>query len=121
MDWSIWRRWKGAAEMDERWRDERRALIQVARGKAPADLVMRNARLVNVFSNEIQQADVAIYQDRVAGVGAPGSYSGAREVDLKGQYLAPGLIEAHTHIESALLTPSEFARAVAPHGTTTCV
>ena len=108
--------------MDERWRDERRALIQVARGKAPADLVLRNARLVNVFSNEIQPADVAIYQDRVAGVGAPGSYgSAAREVDLKGQYLAPGLIEAHTHIESALLTPGEFARAVAPHGTTTCV
>ncbi|HEY7022119.1 MAG TPA: adenine deaminase [Ktedonobacterales bacterium] len=107
--------------MDGQWRDERRALIQVARGKAPADLVLRNARLVNVFSNEIQFADVAIYQDRVAGIGAPGSYGGAREVDLNGQYLAPGLIEAHTHIESALLTPGEFARAIAPHGTTTSV
>jgi adenine deaminase len=107
--------------MDERSREERRALIQVARGKAPADLVLRNARLVNVFSNEIHPADVAIYQDHIAGIGAPGSYGGAREVDLQGQYLAPGLIEAHTHIESALLTPAEFARTVAPHGTTTCV
>jgi len=107
--------------MNERWRDERRALIQVARGKAPADLVLRNARLVNVFSNEIQSADVAIFHDRIAGIGAPGAYGGAREVDLQGQYLAPGLIEAHTHIESALLTPGEFARTVAPHGTTTCV
>ncbi len=70
--------------MDERWRDERRALIQVARGKAPADLVLRNARLVNVFSNEIQPADVAIYQDRVAGVGAPGSYGGRARTGPQG-------------------------------------
>ena len=101
--------------------DERRALIQVARGKLPADLVLRNARLVNVFSNEIYPADVAIFHGRIAGVGAPGSYGGTHEVDLKGQYLAPGLIEAHTHIESALLTPGEFARTVVAHGTTTCV
>jgi adenine deaminase len=101
--------------------DERRELIQVARGRQPADLVLRNGRLINVFSNEIYPADVAVHRGRIAGIGAPGAYGGAREVDLKGQYLAPGLIEAHTHIESALLTPGEFARAVAPHGTTTCV
>jgi adenine deaminase len=103
------------------WQAERRALIQVARGRQPADLVLRNGRVVNVFSNEIVAADVAIYQGRIAGLGAPGAYGGQREVDLGGHYLAPGLVEAHTHIESALLTPGEYAAAVAPHGTTTCV
>ena len=102
-------------------RQERRELIEAARGLRAADLVLRNGRVVNVFSNEVYPADVAIYRDRVAGLGAPGSYGGAMEVDLGGQYVCPGLIEAHTHVESALLTPSEFARAIAPHGTTTCV
>ncbi|MFI5272839.1 MAG: adenine deaminase, partial [Ktedonobacterales bacterium] len=102
-------------------RQERRELIEVARGRRPADLVLRNGRVVNVFSNEIYAADVALYAGRIAGVGTPGAYGGSIEVDLSGQYLCPGLIEAHTHIESALLTPAEFARTVAPHGTTTCV
>src|SRR5262245_23009311 len=101
--------------------DERRELIRVARGRLPADVVLRNGRLINVFSNEIYPADVALYHGRIAGVGAPGSYGAAREIDLKGQYVAPGLIEAHTHIESTLLTPGEFARTITPHGTTTCV
>jgi adenine deaminase len=102
-------------------REERRSLIAVARGKRPADLVLRNGRVVNVFSNEIQDADVAVYHGRIAGLGPRGSYGGSYEVDLGGHYLTPGLIEAHTHIESALVVPGEFARAVAPHGTTTCV
>jgi adenine deaminase len=102
-------------------RDARRHLIAVARGQRPADLVLRNGRIVNVFSNEIHEADVAISHGRIAGLGPRGSYGGAYEVDLGGHYVAPGLIEAHTHIESALLVPGEFARAVAPHGTTTCV
>jgi adenine deaminase len=101
--------------------DERRTLIQVARGKHEADLVFRNGLVVNVFSNEVYPADVAIYHGRIAGIGAPGAYGGVFEVDLGGHYLAPGLIEAHTHIEDALLVPGEFARALAPHGTTTCV
>ncbi len=101
--------------------DDLRARIQVARGKQPADLVFRNGQVVNVFSNEVYEADVAVYQGRVAGIGPRGSYHGAREVDLKGHYLAPGLVEAHTHIEDALLVPGEFARALAPHGTTTTV
>ncbi|GAC1447307.1 MAG: adenine deaminase [Ktedonobacterales bacterium] len=101
--------------------DERRGLIQVARGRRPADLVLRDGQVVNVFSHEIYRADVAVYQGRVAGIGPRGAYGGAREVQLGGQYLVPGLVEAHTHIESALLAPGEFARALAPHGTTTCV
>src|SRR5215472_9484114 len=100
---------------------DRRSLIQVARGNRPADLVLRNAQLVNVFSNEIYAADVAIYQKRIAGIGPKGAYSGAREVDLGGHFLVPGLVEAHTHIEDALLVPGEYARALAAHGTTTCV
>src|SRR5579885_3085190 len=101
--------------------DQLRARIQVARGKQPADLVFRSGQVVNVFSNEVYEADVAVHQGRVAGIGPRGAYSAAREVDLKGHYLVPGLIEAHTHIEDALLVPGEFARALAPHGTTTTV
>jgi adenine deaminase len=101
--------------------DQLRGRIQVARGKQPADLVFRNGQVVNVFSNEVYEADVAVHQGRVAGIGPRGAYSGAREVDLKGHYLVPGLVEAHTHIEDALLVPGEFARALAPHGTTTTV
>lgn len=100
---------------------ERRMLIRVARGQHPADLVLRNGRVVNVFSNEAYIADIAIYAGRIAGIGSVGSYGGMVEADLGGAYVAPGMIEAHTHIESALLTPGEFARVIAAHGTTTCV
>jgi adenine deaminase len=100
---------------------ERREFIQVARGRQPADLVLRNGLVVNVFSNEIHPADVAVFRGRIAGSGPRGAYGAAAEVDLGGQYLVPGLVEAHTHIESTLLVPGEFARALAPHGTTTCV
>ena len=71
-------------------------MLRVARGDAPADLVLRNARLVNVYSGEIYPTDVAIYNARIVGVG-PG-YAGQREIDLQGSYLAPGLIDAHVHI-----------------------
>src|SRR5579863_6920647 len=88
-----------------------RELIRVARGLAPADLVLRNGQLVNVFTNEIYPADVAVVGGRIAGIGSRGAYGGRREVDVGGHYLTPGLVEAHTHIESSLLTPGEFARA----------
>jgi adenine deaminase len=101
--------------------ERRRALIQVARGKRPADLVLRNARVVNVFSNEVYAAEVAIQDGKIAGVGPEGSYSGTALDDLGGSFLLPGFIEAHTHIESTLLTPGEFARVSTSHGTTTCV
>ena len=101
--------------------DERRALIQVARGKQPADIVFRNGQVVNVFTSEIYPADVAIYHGHIAGIGTNGAYRAAREIDLEGQYLVPGLVEAHTHIEDAYVTPGEYARALAIHGTTTCV
>jgi len=90
-------------------------LISVARGETPADLLLKNARIVNTFIGEIEQADVAIYGDRIAGVG---DYGKAREIiDLQGKFLAPGLINGHTHIESSMLHPARYAQAVIPRGT----
>jgi adenine deaminase len=90
-------------------------LISVARGEIPADLLLKNARIVNTFVGEIEQADVAIYGDRIAGVG---DYGKAREtIDLQGGFLAPGLINGHTHIESSMLHPARYAQAVVPKGT----
>jgi adenine deaminase len=90
-------------------------LISVARGETPADLLLKNALIVNTFIGEIEQADVAIYGDRIAGVG---NYREAEEIiDLQGKFLAPGLINGHTHIESSMLHPARYAEAVVPRGT----
>jgi len=94
-------------------------LISVARGETPADLLLKNARIVNTFIGEIEQADVAISGDRIAGVG---DYDDAQEIiDLQGQFMAPGLINGHTHIESSMLHPARYAQAVVPRGTLTLV
>jgi len=90
-------------------------LISVAKGELPADLVLANARVVNVFTGEIEPGNVAIYGDTIAGVG---DYHQAKEVlDLGGRYLAPGLINGHTHLESSMLDVNQYARAVVPRGT----
>ncbi|MEO6436352.1 MAG: adenine deaminase [Tepidisphaeraceae bacterium] len=94
-------------------------LLAAARGDIPADLVLRNARLVNVFSGEIESTDVAIAGDRIAGIGA--GYAAREAVDLQGAYVAPGLIDGHVHIESSLCLPPQFAAAVVPRGVTTAV
>jgi adenine deaminase len=92
-----------------------RELVSVAKGDTPADLLLKNARIVNTFIGEIEQADVAIYGDRIAGVG---DYNRATEIiDLQGAFLAPGLINGHTHIESSMLHPVRYAQAVVPRGT----
>ncbi len=93
--------------------------LAAARGDAPADLVLRNGQLVNVISGEIYPTDIVIHDRHVVALGA--GYVGKRDVDLAGKYVAPGLIDAHVHIESSLVTPPEFARAVLPHGVTTVV
>ncbi len=93
--------------------------LAVARGDEPADLVLRNGHVINVFSGEIVMADVALAGDRIVGVGE--GYAGRTELDLGGRYVCPGLIDAHVHIESSMVTPLEFARAVVPRGTTTVV
>ena len=93
--------------------------IQVARGQQPADLVLRNARLVNVCSGECYPADIALADGLVVGLSAPGDvYHGHQERDLQGRWLAPGLIDGHMHIESTMLLLSEFTRIVTPRGVT---
>ncbi|GBD31177.1 Adenine deaminase [bacterium HR33] len=94
-------------------------LLAVARGAEPADLVLRRAQLVNVFSGEIHPAEVAICDGLIAGVGT--GYEGREIVDLDGAFLAPGFIDAHVHVESSMVPPREFARAVLPRGVTTAV
>jgi len=93
--------------------------LAVARGDEPADLLLRNARLVNVLSGEIHPADVAIAGPNIAGIGT--GYQGRQEIDLGGRYLCPGFLDAHVHIESSMVPPAEFARAVLPRGVTTVV
>lgn len=90
-------------------------LIDVAAGRTPADLVLRGGKIVNVLSCEIVEADVALAGERIAGIGA---YEGAQSIDLKGQYVCPGLMDAHVHIESSMLSVPEFARVVSARGTT---
>src|SRR5581483_12344687 len=93
--------------------------IQIARGTLPADLVLRNARLVNVCSGECYPADVAIADGIIVGIGSEGDeYHGFEERDLQGCWLAPGLIDGHMHIESTMLLLSEFTRIVTPRGIT---
>lgn len=93
-------------------------LIEVARGEEKADLLLKNAKLVNVLSGEIHEADVALLGNSIVGLGA---YEAREVIDLEGDYLSPGLIDGHLHIESAMIRVPEFARAVVPHGTTTVV
>jgi adenine deaminase len=90
------------------------AMITVARGEEPADLLLRNAQLVNVLSGEVHPANIAIYHGRVAGFG---DYQAHHTVDLEGRFVCPGLIDAHVHLESSMVQPAEFARAVVPRGT----
>ena len=93
--------------------------LAVARGDEPADVVLRNGRVVNVFTGEILDADIAIAGDTITGV-AP-DYEARQEIDLQGRYVCPGLIDSHVHIESSMVSPPQFARAVVPRGTTTAV
>jgi adenine deaminase len=93
--------------------------LSVARGDEPADLLLHNGRVVNVFTSEIIDADVAIAGDTIVGVGL--SLAARETVDLGGRFVCPGLIDAHVHIESSMVTPPQYARVVLPRGTTTVV
>jgi len=95
-------------------------VIRVARGDAPADLLITGGQLVNVASGEVYGANVAIVGDTIAAIG-PDYRDGLNVIDAAGRFVLPGLIDAHMHLESSLLTPSEFARTVLPHGTTAIV
>ncbi|MBI3982817.1 MAG: adenine deaminase [Gemmatimonadetes bacterium] len=94
-------------------------LLRRARGDEPADLLLKNAQVVNVFAGEVHAADVAIAGSTIVGVGS--GWEARQVVDLEGRHVAPGFIDAHVHIESAMVPPREFARAVVPRGVTTAV
>ncbi|MCH9646920.1 MAG: adenine deaminase [Deltaproteobacteria bacterium] len=94
------------------------SLIRYARGEEQVDLLFKNARVVNVLSGEIIPTDVAVVRSRIVGLG---DYRAKEVLDLDGAFLAPGFIDAHVHVESAMVPPSEFARAVVPRGTTAVI
>ncbi len=94
-------------------------LLAVARGDAPADLLLTNARIINVFAGEILDGCIALHAGRIASVTPkPPATPPKGAIDLKGAFIAPGFIDAHMHVESTMLPPSEFARLAIPHGTT---
>lgn len=93
-------------------------IIAVAAGREKADLVLKNAKYLNVFSNEFLSGDIAVANGLIAGVG---KYDGKTEIDVSGKLVLPGFIDAHIHLESSMVTPAEFAKAVVAHGTTTVI
>ena len=94
-------------------------IINVARGFEKADLVIKNANIVNVLSEEIHKADIAIVDGIIAGIGE--NYSGEKEIDIQGAYVTPSFIDGHVHLESTMMLPSEFAKVALPAGTTTVI
>ncbi len=104
------------------WYQVTQTLVDVAMGRKPADLVIRNGRWVNVHSGEILPGtDIAISGSRIAFVGQDASHAigeATKLIDAEDRYLVPGLCDAHMHVESGMITVTEFARAVIPHGTT---
>lgn len=93
-------------------------IIAVAAGREKADLVLKNAKYLNVFSNEFLCGDIAVANGLIAGVG---KYDGKTVIDVSGKLVLPGFIDAHIHLESSMVTPAEFAKAVVAHGTTTVI
>lgn len=93
-------------------------IIAVAAGREKADLVLKNAKYLNVFSNEFLCGDIAVANGLIVGVG---KYDGKTEIDVSGKLVLPGFIDAHIHLESSMVTPAEFAKAVVAHGTTTVI
>ncbi len=97
---------------------KKQRIIAAAAGREPADLVLKNATFVNVFSNELSTMDIAVAEGLIVGMG---SYQGRSEVDCTGKNVLPRYLDAHIHLESSFLSPTEFVKAVLPHGTTTVV
>lgn len=92
--------------------------IDLAAGRKKAELVLKNGKIINVFSHEIIEGDIAIDKGKIVGIG---EYEGEEEIDLEGKYISPGLIDGHVHIESSMVSPPQFARTVLPTGTTTII
>lgn len=98
--------------------DSLKARIMAALGGKKAELVLKGARVVNVFTGELEEADVAVEDGYIVGIG---SYEGEKEEDLSGKIICPGFIDGHIHLESSMVRPAEFERAVLPHGTTAVI
>lgn len=116
---------KGGAFMQEIYEQKtdrqlaaKQRIIAVAAGREKTDLVLKNAKYLNVFSNEFLSGDIAVANGLIAGVG---KYDGKTEIDVSGKLVLPGFIDAHIHLESSMVTPAEFAKAVVAHGTTTVI
>ena len=92
--------------------------IKIANGEKNAPLVLKNANIINVFTNEIIYGDVAVYNGKIVGIG---EYHGDEEIDLEGKYLSPSFIDGHVHIESSMVTPLQFSKAIVPRGVTTII
>src|SRR3954471_16372773 len=92
--------------------------ISVASKREPADTVIKNGKIIDVFNGEIIEGDIAIVDGYFAGIG---KYEGKNVIDAKGRYVVPAFIDGHVHIESSLVTPSEFAKVLLPHGVTTVI
>ena len=99
-------------------REQLAHLIDVAAGRIPADTVIKNCKIGDVYAGEIVEGDIALCGDQIAGIG---SYEGRETVDARGMYAAPGFIDTHIHIESSYVTPEELSRLVVPHGGTTII
>ncbi len=99
-------------------KEQLKKLIDVAMKRIPADLVLKNASVIDIFTGEIVEGDIAVSDEWIAGVG---SYEGVKEIDAGNLFASPGLIDSHIHIESSYLTPEEFGSLVVPHGTTTLI
>lgn len=97
-------------------KEELKKLIDTAAGRIPADLVIKNCKIVNVFSGKIQEENIAFSGDQIAGIG---DYKGKKVIDAEGRYAAPGFIDSHIHIESSYVCPEEIGRLLVPHGGTT--
>lgn len=106
---------KGGERLDK---DLLKKRIAVAAKRIPADIVIKNGKIIDVFTKEIIEADVAIVDGIFAGIG---SFEGEKVIDAQGKYIIPGFIDGHVHIESAMVTPAEFANVVLPHGVTTVI
>ena len=96
-------------------------IIDAARGKKPSGILLKGGNIINVFTGEVVSGDVAISGGFIVGVGRAFKYDAERVIDVSEKYIAPGFIDSHIHIESSMVTPSEFARAVIPRGTTTVI
>ena len=99
-------------------KEELKKLIDTAAGRIPADTVIKNCQIVNVFSGKIQTGDIAFSGDKIAGIG---EYQGVKEIDAQGRYAVPGFIDSHIHIESAYVSPEELGRLLVPHGAATII